>query len=200
MCYTCLHNGDHGGRVPRLTVDEKAAGSKPADRPFDSADCNQQSAEHLFQDRKTNLNLHLEMKRNKIVSGMPVGTAQGRLRKLVMFDLIQKLNLDTCYRCGKKIESVEELSLDHKQSWLDQHELFWDLENIAFSHLLCNSLASDRSGPRERIKSRKIGPPGTAWCQGHQAFLPVENFYNHKNHWNGLDLYCKNCKKTLWKK
>lgn len=139
------------------------------------------------------------MKRNRFVSGIPVGTAQSRLRKQILFELTQKLGLNVCYRCGDVIQTVEELSTDHKQSWIDNHELFWDLENTAFSHFLCNSIASDRSGPRERIKSRKIGPAGTAWRQGHQEFLPVENFYSRKDHWNGLDPYCKECKKTLWK-
>ena len=73
--------------------------------------------------------------------GMPIGTAGNRLRKEIMFKLLTKLNENICYRCGKKIESAEELSIEHKEPWLDSpnpKELFFDLENIAFSHLSCN--------------------------------------------------------------
>ncbi len=141
-------------------------------------------------------------KRNARVSGIPFGTAAGRLRKMVMFDMARQLGRNICYRCGKPIESAEELSVDHKTPWLDNEEAFWDLDNIAFSHLLCNSLASDRSRPRPggEKKTRKVGPEGTAWCQGHQAFLPIENFYNRKDHWNGKDPYCIECKKNQWAK
>lgn len=40
---------------------------------------------------------------------------------------------------------------------------------------------------------RKVGPPGTAWCSGHQCFFPVASFSWSSSHWNGYDLYCKEC-------
>ena len=136
-------------------------------------------------------------RRNKYVNGVPVGTAANRLRKQVMFHLLKRLGENICYRCGKIIVSADDLSIDHKDSWIDNHDSFWDLDNIAFSHFLCNSLAADRKLPykRERVKSRKMGPPGTVWCQGHQDFLPIDNFYNRSDHWNGKDPYCKDCKR-----
>jgi hypothetical protein len=71
--------------------------------------------------------------------GMPFGTAQNRLRKLVLFNLLQRHGENTCFRCGDVIESVEVLSLEHKRPWLDaETSLFWDVENIGFSHLRCN--------------------------------------------------------------
>ena len=76
--------------------------------------------------------------------GIPVGTATHKLRKMIMFRMIQKAGLDTCFQCGKKIETIEELSIEHKIPWLDSEnpkELFFDLENIAFSHLKCNVAA-----------------------------------------------------------
>lgn len=45
------------------------------------------------------------------------------------------------------------------------------------------------------LGNRKVGPEGTSWCSGHQAFLPVECFTKSKNSWNGLDRRCKECKK-----
>jgi len=83
--------------------------------------------------------------------GMPQGTASHRLRKMILFQLLQVTGLDTCYQCKKTIKTVEELSIDHKVPWLDSknpRELFFDLDNIAFSHLKCNQLASRRTKKR----------------------------------------------------
>lgn len=41
----------------------------------------------------------------------------------------------------RKINTVEELSIEHKTPWLNSNnpkELYFDLNNIAFSHLSCN--------------------------------------------------------------
>jgi hypothetical protein len=73
--------------------------------------------------------------------GMPIGTASNRLRKSIIFMLLKKLNLNFCFQCGGEIESEKELSIEHKIPWLDSEnpiEKFFDLENIAFSHLDCN--------------------------------------------------------------
>jgi len=77
--------------------------------------------------------------------GMPIGTAQGRLRKMVLFALLKKYNENQCYRCGKEITSCDELSLEHKKPWFrNDTALFWDLENVAFSHLSCNCATTTR--------------------------------------------------------
>ena len=86
----------------------------------------------------------INRKKIAIKLGMSIGTAQSRLRKMIMFQMVQKLGLDICFRCGKKIEKIEDLSIEHKIPWLNSNkpkELFWDLSNIAFSHLSCNSRA-----------------------------------------------------------
>jgi hypothetical protein len=85
-------------------------------------------------------------------------TASSRLKKLLLFDLVKKLNLDVCFRCGWKILTVAELSLEHKISWLDSGnavELFYDLDNIAFSHLKCNSLAKRTAGTVNSVSGFK---------------------------------------------
>jgi hypothetical protein len=80
------------------------------------------------------------MQKNKEVQlGMPLGTANNRLKKNIMFDLVKKCGEDICYRCKEKILTVEEFSVEHKENWLNNNpELFWDLNNITFSHLKCN--------------------------------------------------------------
>jgi hypothetical protein len=90
--------------------------------------------------------------------GMPFGTATHQLRKAIMFCLIQKTNEDVCYRCGKKIESIDDLSIEHKISWqLSQNPRreFFDLNNIAFSHLNCNMAAGNRTVSRPNAKGEK---------------------------------------------
>lgn len=71
--------------------------------------------------------------------GMSLGTATGRLRKLLLFRQLKKHNENICSRCGKSIELVEELSTEHTKPWEGRSaELFWDLDNVAFSHTRCN--------------------------------------------------------------
>lgn len=71
--------------------------------------------------------------------GMPSGTACNRLRKLVLFRQLQKHKENICVRCNKEIEKVEDLSIEHIKPWEGiSAELFWNLDNVAFSHLSCN--------------------------------------------------------------
>lgn len=77
--------------------------------------------------------------------GMPYATACNQLRKKILFSVLcgRVLSRD-CFRCGQPIESVEELSVEHKVPWqsaADPVASFFDLDNIAFSHLRCNSWA-----------------------------------------------------------
>jgi 5-methylcytosine-specific restriction endonuclease McrA len=71
--------------------------------------------------------------------GMSYSKASQQLTRKILLRLIQKCGQDHCFVCGEKIETVEELSIEHKKPWLHQStELFWDLDNIAFSHRRCN--------------------------------------------------------------
>src|SRR5579864_1616417 len=77
--------------------------------------------------------------------GMPRGTAANRLRKLVLFDLLIRHKENVCYRCKQQIQKAEELSIEHKRPWENVDvKLFWDLTNIAFSHLSCNCAAGKK--------------------------------------------------------
>jgi len=82
-------------------------------------------------------------KRNELL-GMNHSTAYHRLRKMVLWKYVVFVGDDVCYRCGERIGSIEELSIEHKESWLgseDPLSSFFDLDNVAFSHLKCNSAA-----------------------------------------------------------
>lgn len=123
--------------------------------------------------------------------GMPHGTAFARLRKNILFDLLQRHGENTCFKCGKLINTSDELSVEHKHPWEDRDpNLFWDLENIAFSHRKCNK--PDRL--MVKLSHRKSAPEGTSWCDSCNDFLPVENFHKNTKSWNGLFYMCKQCK------
>ena len=123
--------------------------------------------------------------------GMPHGTASGRLRKMILFHLLQKHEENVCFRCSRIIETADELSIEHKQPWEGVSvELFWSLDNIAFSHRVCN-VPHRYSG--NALWRRKVGPEGTAWCRRCKAFLPVSEFSRHASRWNGLQPWCNGC-------
>jgi len=124
--------------------------------------------------------------------GMPFGTACYRLRKMVMFNLVKQLNLDSCYRCGSLIENIEDFSIEHKKSWLHKDiKLFWDLNNIAFSHLKCNVY----NRPKNRIET--LGEDckeGFHWCSSCKKCLPVKLFGRDNKRYSGLRRHCKKCR------
>lgn len=79
--------------------------------------------------------------------GMPYGTACARLRKALLFQMAQQLDKDVCVRCQESIDSIDDFTIEHIEPWYERDEaLFWDLENIGFSHAKCN-LPHRRSGP-----------------------------------------------------
>jgi len=131
--------------------------------------------------------------------GMPFGTANARLVRLILFDLVCKAGLDQCVRCKKKIEKACDLSIEHLKPWQEfSAELFWDLTNIGFSHRKCNFGAAwkGRLAPTSR---RRLARAGFAWCSGHRRFLPLERFHANRSNLNGKHDYCKDCRKVVEK-
>jgi hypothetical protein len=90
--------------------------------------------------------------------GMNVGTATYRLTKDILFKFVASGEY-TCFHCGQPMKR-EDFSIEHKNPWLDSEDplrLFFDLENIAFSHKSCNIGAARRPNkldmtPEERKK------------------------------------------------
>lgn len=88
------------------------------------------------------------MNKKSVQLGMNPSTASGRLLKDILFQLVCETGKDKCFHCGEKI-TRETLSIEHKTPWLDSDDpqgLFFDLDNIAFSHLLCNTKAARKGG------------------------------------------------------
>lgn len=75
------------------------------------------------------------------VLGEHHSTARARLVKMILFKLLVDNNLNNCFRCNQKIDAIKDLSIEHKKAWLNSgnpKELFFDVNNVAFSHLDCN--------------------------------------------------------------
>lgn len=90
------------------------------------------------------------------VLGMPLGTANARLKKSITFMLARISGLTRCYRCSADITSIDEFTIEHKKGWLrsgDPKRYFFDLDNIAFSHLICNVGAACK--PTKKYSSRQ---------------------------------------------
>lgn len=102
--------------------------------------------------------------------GMNPGTASNRLVKDLLYSMLQDKK---CYLCKEHMER-ENFSIEHKIPWLDSEDpigLFFDLDNIAFSHRSCNSsrgrrpnkiynsLAEARKVRREREKQARANLP-----------------------------------------
>lgn len=67
--------------------------------------------------------------------------ASYQLFKTLFYHLVCEVKGNSCYRCGLPILTVRELSIDHKEAWQasqNPKETFFDLNNIAYSHLVCN--------------------------------------------------------------
>lgn len=94
--------------------------------------------------------------------GMNPSTAANRLCKSLLFSLGKKLDMQWCFHCGAEIESYKNMSIEHKVPWLhseDPADLYFDLDNIAFSHKSCNYKAA-------RPRPAKPCPSTTAYRNG----------------------------------
>lgn len=121
--------------------------------------------------------------------GMPFGTANARLRKALLFKLIKKYNEDICYRCKNPINAINELSIEHKIPWFgNSPDLFWDLDNVTFSHLSCNVAASNKPWARNTT-----APANQLWCKGCKDYRSKEAFYISKSSKTGYLPKCKPC-------
>ena len=73
--------------------------------------------------------------------GMNPGTAANRLKKMLLWKYLSMFGNNICFQCKKPIYHIEELSIEHKEPWLDSEDpvkLYFDLDNVGFSHLSCN--------------------------------------------------------------
>lgn len=85
------------------------------------------------------------MDKKKTQLGMNPSTASHRLVKDILFKFVQEAG-HTCHQCAGEL-TRDTFSVEHKEPWLDSADpqgLYFNLDNIAFSHLSCNSKAARR--------------------------------------------------------
>ena len=84
--------------------------------------------------------------------GMSHGSAANRLRKEILWRYVVQNKDNICFQCHDIIRGINDLSIEHKVPWLDSDDpigLYFHPDNIAFSHMKCNSGAARRNkGPR----------------------------------------------------
>lgn len=76
--------------------------------------------------------------------------------------MARELNKNICYRCSKPIDNARDLSVDHINDWLyadDPKHDFYSYDNIRFSHLHCNVVASNFNNAGRKSVIR-ISPNG----------------------------------------
>ena len=125
--------------------------------------------------------------------GVSEGAAHGRLNKNILMMLVKETGRDICFVCEEDIESVEDLSIEHKIPWENKEDatsLFWDLSNIAFSHRSCNMASLQREG---FIQRQKLQGTDKSWCATCKQVLPRTQFSKSATAKNGLQWKCKLC-------
>lgn len=89
--------------------------------------------------------------------GMNPSTASNRLVKDLLWNFVQKEG-NECFHCKQPMDRST-FSIEHKTPWLDSEtpiELFFDIDNISFSHLSCNASNARRESLTEaERKTRK---------------------------------------------
>lgn len=87
------------------------------------------------------------MLKDRDLLGVNPATANYQLHRRLLFALGERLGMLQCFRCGESITSIEDLSIEHKEAWRsapDPRAAFFDLSNVAFSHVRCNCGAGER--------------------------------------------------------
>jgi len=98
-------------------------------------------------------------KKKSELLGVAHGTAQHRLRKSIMFMLVVETNKNICSHCKKIIDNIDHFSIEHISPWMsaeDPKESFYSLNNIAFSHLSCNSSAASKPYQKYFTKEERL--------------------------------------------
>lgn len=120
-----------------------------------------------------------ESKRREFM-GMNPATARARLSASILFDFAGKLGLLDCWQCDEPIKTPAEFSIEHKKPYLWKDlSLYWDLDNIAFSHLVCNRKRT-RNGAASHSRARYMRKQ--CQCQiCHEIKLQYNRDWYHKN-------------------
>lgn len=107
-----------------LPVKEMGTGSSPVSRAL--SEINRPKGRQVMSNKK------------KEQLGMNPSTASGRLVKDLLWHHVA--SKQTCHHC-KESMTREDFSIEHIEPWLDSEDplgLYFDMDNVAFSHHSCN--------------------------------------------------------------
>lgn len=117
--------------------------------------------------------------------GENFSTANGKLRKLILFDLVKQLGKDSCFRCTLKIDNVNELSIEHTENWQSADnpvDVFYDVKKIAFSHLSCNASAATKTCQKYNTRQEQRREAFKRYyAKNSEKFLERKRERYHKN-------------------
>ncbi len=88
-----------------------------------------------------------KVQRQKRDLGMAPSTARDKLMRKIIFRHIEKEGT-VCYRCGEPLE-LDTFSIEHIKPWRNEEDaidIYFDLDNVTYSHKKCNSLHTRRNG------------------------------------------------------
>lgn len=108
--------------------------------------------------------------KKKMQLGMNPSTASGRLVKDLLWNFVETTGQMACCKCGEPM-SRETFSIEHVTPWLDSDDpvgLYFEIENISYSHLRCNVEAA-----RKTLVETPCGTRG-AYRKGCKCSLCVE--------------------------
>ena len=100
------------------------------------------------------------MEKRDIQLGMSYSTAMSRLERKVIFWLAQKVDLDVCYCCGKKIERPEDLSIEHKLPWLNIDPVLGPKQH----RVLSQEVQQENAAPSTGRTGVVLGPQSVLAC------------------------------------
>ena len=117
------------------------------------------------------------MNKKQLQLGMNPSTASGRLVKDLLFNLVK----DTpCFHCGQAL-TRDTFSIEHKVPWLDSDspvELFFDIDNITYSHNVCNIKAGRRPhkhAPEQAVEAKLRNLANARkWKEDNRVYDPEE--------------------------
>lgn len=93
-----------------------------------------------FHSKETRLKSRIKIKdRSRDQLGKGMTSANHQLHRDLLFDFAIKTG-HFCYRCGQPL-TRDTFTIDHIVPWLDTENakaLFFSIDNIAFSHRVCN--------------------------------------------------------------
>jgi hypothetical protein len=100
----------------------------------------------------------------------------------LLFDFVIKAG-HKCFRCGEELRR-KDFTIEHKTPWLGSEDplgLYFDLENIAYSHAACNYRAGRRPNKLNRTSDE----------------LKAVNAARERAKWNSLDKDFRKARRRL---